>query len=269
VVIAIIALLVALLAPMLRQAKELAKLSVCLSNQRHLALGWAFYNNENEYIAQNYMEGGYWAQPMGAGPGLYSGFQAWMVFDAWPNYLANGGEHSRLSGIGKVFPYVEVPGIFYCPGTIRSREWLEDTWYERDSPVWGFGRQGTGTLTTYMYRSGMYDPDPTHGLSLDNLPTRKVWKRPDDEYIQNRAMLTCFWNGYVGSDSPNPAMATHGGKVTNVAFTDGHAATWVLPPEILPVWNSFCGESYSRGDFGQGWHEQLPWWWMEADLAHR
>jgi prepilin-type N-terminal cleavage/methylation domain-containing protein len=48
VVIAIIGILLAILIPGLRIAKELATGAVCLSNQRGLITGWILYANEND-----------------------------------------------------------------------------------------------------------------------------------------------------------------------------------------------------------------------------
>ena len=48
VVIAIIALLMAILIPTLRFAKQQAGTSVCLSNTKNLALGWYMYMGDND-----------------------------------------------------------------------------------------------------------------------------------------------------------------------------------------------------------------------------
>ncbi len=48
VVIAIIAILAAILFPVFAQAKEAAKQTTCLSNQRQLALAWTMYAQDND-----------------------------------------------------------------------------------------------------------------------------------------------------------------------------------------------------------------------------
>ena len=63
VVIAIISLLLAVLLPSLRSAKQRAKQAACLSNLRHLALAWREYLDENDgaflqWINANYNYGG-------------------------------------------------------------------------------------------------------------------------------------------------------------------------------------------------------------------
>ena len=51
IVIAIIGILVSLLAPSLQKAKEKAKIAVCLSNQKQLALAYSIYAKSNNQIA--------------------------------------------------------------------------------------------------------------------------------------------------------------------------------------------------------------------------
>ena len=48
VVIAIIALLVSILMPSLRRARELARISACMANNKSLALAWRVYAEEND-----------------------------------------------------------------------------------------------------------------------------------------------------------------------------------------------------------------------------
>ena len=270
VVISLIALLIALLLPAIGKARQTAQLTLCLSNQRQLAIGWAGYSSDFSYFPQNYQEGTYYALAPG-NPPYYSGPQAWMVVDPWPNYLGNGGTTSVLSGIGQAYPYINSDEVFYCPGTNVSERWIDERWRGHGtSGLWGFGLQGRGAITTYMYRSGAYDKAPNPAVKLDWTFTFMVPKRASDPWVQNRSMLTCYWAGWQESwIDPNPDTVTHGGKVTNLAFTDGHATTWKLPHDILPVWCWFGGTTFTAAGFGNGWAQQLPWWWIEADRAHR
>ena len=65
VVIAIISLLVSILLPSLTQAKELARIAVCLSQLRAIGLAEQFYIDEqNDYIPPGYRGGDAWWSPL-------------------------------------------------------------------------------------------------------------------------------------------------------------------------------------------------------------
>ena len=69
---------------------------------------------------------------------------------------------------------------------------------------------------------------------------------------------------------PDPKTRPHGdGRIVNLLFTDGHASAWNLPASMIPVWDWFDAGSYAKAGFGNGWVQQLPWWWVEADRSGR
>lgn len=268
VVVSIIAMLISILLPALKKARLSAQLVACLSNHRQLTIGWTLYATDSKgFFPQNYMEGSYWAhQPMQ--PYFYSGFQAWMT---WDGYYGSGTQ-STYSGIGQVYPYLQGSGkMFYCTGTSTSADWYNDTWRGGGDPAKGFGKDGSRALVTYMYRNSMYDRPGHQGvkiLDLDYMRTEP--KKIDDDALYMRSMLTCYWNGWAGNPhEPNPATSPHGGESVNLAFTDGHAASWKLPNDILPVWDTFGGGAVSAATFSQDWDQQCPWWWVEADNANQ
>ena len=107
VVIAIIAILAAILFPVFAQAKEAAKKTMCLSNQKELGTGVQLYVNDfddsfpmSEYKGTDH--GAWWEQVR------------WQ--DAIYPYLKNGdkfGFDNRASGAG---------GIFHCPSFPSNQE---------------------------------------------------------------------------------------------------------------------------------------------------
>jgi len=130
VVIAIIALLVSILLPSLKKARELAKLTSCKANMRHIGLAMHIYANENDEeaplaFAANYPPGSYytWACSNRAGQ--------------WMKYGKTIGLHLLYdSGM------VDNGQLFYCPS---------------DKPVLftnpGRGWEaGTYKLSSYYYR---------------------------------------------------------------------------------------------------------------------
>lgn len=103
VVIAIIALLISLLIPSLKRARDSAKAVTCRSNMRQVALGMTLYTQDYED-------------------------QVWPVnaerVDQWPQY---GGAWARLPGQGRavpglIYPYVSnVDEIAECPANGRMK----------------------------------------------------------------------------------------------------------------------------------------------------
>lgn len=104
VVIAIIALLLAILMPSLRKAKELGQRVVCLSSVRQLTLAWRMYADDDngEICAAN-------------------GLKQENDLRDW-GWVAGTGSNSRDPAVqiksiqdGMLFPYVETMDIYTCP----------------------------------------------------------------------------------------------------------------------------------------------------------
>ena len=113
VVIAVIAVLMAILMPALRAAKELARSSNCLSNQRSLVLAYTMYADGNDgrlvrgYVDQTDLDASSWVLPPIDESGAYI---------SGAPLLAD-----RVRGIrrGALFPYVPEAKMFHCPGDDR------------------------------------------------------------------------------------------------------------------------------------------------------
>jgi prepilin-type N-terminal cleavage/methylation domain-containing protein/prepilin-type processing-associated H-X9-DG protein len=273
VVIAVIAILAALLLPALGKAKLKAKAAACAANMRQLGVGWTMYADDNNgYFPQNYMEGDYWAGPPGSAY-YYSGFQLWMVIDPWPNYLGNGGTNSAYSGIGQVYPYVKAARTFYCPGNPLSDAYLDGWWNGNGNPDGGFGVAGKATLSTYIYRNGMYPLEEGSSFTSIAFATAYTPKRISDSLLRNRVLLTDFWVGFNGSTWFDPIYKNmpHGdGSAVNLLWTDGHVSSWKLPTGVRPVWAwwDYYPAGYAQASFNSDdGLRQLPWWWVAADRS--
>jgi prepilin-type N-terminal cleavage/methylation domain-containing protein len=103
VVMAIIAILAALLLPALGLAKERAKRTACLNNQKQLALAWQLYADENGgALAFN----GWDFRPGGA---VQSPTNAWVTGNAALD--TNAGTIT----CGSLYPYVKSLPVYKCP----------------------------------------------------------------------------------------------------------------------------------------------------------
>ena len=114
VVIAIIAILMAVLMPSLRAARELARGSACLSNQKSLILAYTMYAGENDdriavgFVSNQTLDVLMWVKP---------------PIDATGSYVAGDAAtyEDRIRGIktGSLFPYIRDPEMYHCPGDDR------------------------------------------------------------------------------------------------------------------------------------------------------
>jgi len=190
IVIAIIAVLITILAPALKSAKEQATRAVCLSNQMALAKGYTMYALENKqnlpvgYVIQPFFE--YWKQVKGTST---------LSFPLWCNpphneFLTYKGDKSfvptredRENGCrtGAIYPYVNNVEAYHCPGDRRLYEGTS----EGNGPAFRVYR--SYSLPDGLFgRQPPYSPGPSHGGGSVNYrdQIRKLngLKFPEDKY---------------------------------------------------------------------------------------
>src|SRR5256885_1810798 len=103
VVIAIIALLIAMLLPVLGRAKEQANRVICLSAHKQLLMAIAFYTNDNK---------GYLPHCNWLGQEDAARCPGWLYDSSRPK-LAYKTEDDLRSGA--LFKYIRTPRIYRCP----------------------------------------------------------------------------------------------------------------------------------------------------------
>jgi len=119
VVIAIIAVLMAILMPTLRAAKDQAKKTVCTSHVKGLVLALRMYIDDYDGKTHNSPNNGLWD-------------------NAWehPTIVKQYGPNDNYAYWGiAYYPYAKNKKIFYCPGKKRVDDWPE--W----GPPWGIQSQ--------------------------------------------------------------------------------------------------------------------------------
>ena len=212
VVIAIIAILAAMLLPVLANAKSKSQDISCRNNLRQLQLCWNMYVDDNN--------------------------QALPPISTWPNNL--GGTESRVPSwavgdgvndltttnlqLGLLFPYNRSVGIYRCPadktpvnghpGVLRTRTYQLDAflndWYMGGIPPWypdPWERRKFSELV---------NPAPTGVLTfIDSHPTTGDTSDFDESYTAT---------GQHDAWSCLPGQQHNRGA--NLAFADGHVEHW-------------------------------------------
>lgn len=213
VVIAIIAILAALLLPVLSKATEQARITQCINNMKELSTAWVTYTvDNNDYVPKNW-----WKGPSNDGmPSWY----AWCM----------GNNPSDTSGVtnGSLFPYVVKLPIYQCPDAIVPRGQFMIRTVSMMSRVGGGDTQdaaqygvfdssladlqpGLGTYyPMYKKASQIRDPSPADTIVFVDESQGTV----DDEIFGQN------WSNFKNS----PGARHNRGAV--FGFADGHAERW-------------------------------------------
>lgn len=219
VVIAIIAILAAILLPVMGAAMEKARATQCISNFKQLALAWLTYDNDNnDWLPHNWLPGN-------------NSPHSWC--DGNVNVLYTPTDITDITN-GALFPYTVQLPIYHCPDAHLIRQGTRMVVQMRtvsmivrnggaDSPdsnqygVWDSGSSDlSGNLEPWMqfpmrkklsqYRS----PSPANSIVFDDESQLTL----DDE------ILGLDWDDWRNSVSPRH------NKGTVFSFADGHAERW-------------------------------------------
>jgi prepilin-type N-terminal cleavage/methylation domain-containing protein/prepilin-type processing-associated H-X9-DG protein len=214
VVISIIALLMAILMPALKRAREQGQRAVCISTVKQLTLCWLMYADDNDDRLVNGEAG---INP--SGRAMHAKEQFW-VGQCWDQYNVKGGRRltrqaqtaAIQSGIFWTGNYVRDLDAFACPTGIRD----EMLTYNTMDGVNGMPRSGTYSGTT-----------PSAGPN-----GKKLWVKKTSEIATPGQRLVFIDEGWATPDSFavhwnstwnwwDNAPVRHGDG-TNVSFADGH-----------------------------------------------
>jgi prepilin-type N-terminal cleavage/methylation domain-containing protein/prepilin-type processing-associated H-X9-DG protein len=207
VVIAVIAILAALLLPVLATAKQRVYQTSCLNNLRQLQIGWLLYAHEQNDLLPLNVEGETDADAS------WSTTNSWVVGDVMVS--------ADLSLIreGSIFPYVNDTQVYHCPSdrsvmgnpaTLRSRSYALDYYlngeilHETDLTPTTF----TGVATRY---GGISSPSKVFVFADESAMTIN-----DGEFIVFRAPSQTW------IDVPSDRHSQGG----NLSFADGHCEHW-------------------------------------------
>jgi prepilin-type N-terminal cleavage/methylation domain-containing protein/prepilin-type processing-associated H-X9-DG protein len=213
VVIAIIAMLIAIIAPALRKAKLQAQSSYCLSNLKGMVRAWNTYtmSNKEQLVNGN------------APPTINPPTPTWVeapetAAETYPGDNAmTTAEEERGIQKGLLFPYMENTKNYHCPS---------------DSSSILFGGLGGGWVNSYSVPGLMNGENSTDPKCVKKLPDiiQPGSKAVFLENTDGRGWVIGSW--LMNFNTPQwtgDRLAIWHGKLTNISFADGHAAShhWV------------------------------------------
>jgi type II secretory pathway pseudopilin PulG len=261
VVIAIMALLAALLMPVLRSAREAGRRAACMGHLRQLQLAWQTYAEDHNGLIVN---GEAWSadpHPSRGRPFLI-GTQQWVP---QPKSLTEADELMRT---GALASYVGNAGVYHCPSRYRQPVFADS------SGIWW---PGTQWLSSYGIVSPMncfpldvqasFESGFTklHGPSRIRLYVMKLAElSPPGASLRMVFLDGGFptWhpnggagadyrifrlNGVLGSDCMDVWVPIHHGNGACTSFADGHVQYWKWKdPRTVAysqAWFDWCGGS--------------------------
>jgi len=205
VVIAVIAILMAILMPALKLAKDQAYAIRCVSNLRNLSLAWYTYSEENDSTLvdghiprSNPQPNAFWVEAPQGPSGNYTGDSNPTLEDKW-----------RGISRGKLFPYVKDVEIYHCPNDRRRRDLTQNA------------------FRSYSIAGGMNGEDK-YGFSGRAIEVYDEIRNPSMKYVFVEESDDRGWN--MGSWVVNPTgdtwidpLAPWHNKRSTLGFADGHS----------------------------------------------
>jgi prepilin-type N-terminal cleavage/methylation domain-containing protein/prepilin-type processing-associated H-X9-DG protein len=244
VVIGIIALLIGILLPALSKARESANTLKCLANLRTIVQGCQIYTSDNK----GYIIPAQWEALGGSGGDPANGDGVL----AWPNILVEGGYCTAPDSTGKG---AQTNSVFYCPSgrddfvdfaTVGTTTIPSDRLDDRASMCLRYKDKVPGVVNGasvdvwYGINASINTSATSPGIEKDCPCRRVVIDTATKQYHLNQLMklnfvkraadMVFFFDGiYLHETQQNASRVTarHSRKTkTNLAFFDGHAATY-------------------------------------------
>jgi len=227
VVMAIIAILAALLLPVLSKSKQKAWQTVCSNNVRQLQLGWQLYASENNNSLP--------PNAVGLDHGRTIDNPGWVAGDMWfdsdgydvtesvDTDLLVGDEYAPFGSIGG---YVKNPAVYHCPGD-RSTVTVAGEIVPR-----------VRSMSMNAFMGTHRDNNFRHFMKLDEITA----PGPSDAWVFMDERADSINDGLFAIDPmahyaivDYPSVYHSGGSC--ISFADGHTEyhKWVEPTTIPPL----------------------------------
>jgi prepilin-type N-terminal cleavage/methylation domain-containing protein/prepilin-type processing-associated H-X9-DG protein len=268
VVIAVIAILAAMLLPVLNKGKAQAQGMYCLNNTKQLQLAWLIYaQDNNDRIVDSAQD----QSPLSAqNPGWVN-----LYYGLANSYLSGGYKDERTVTQGQLWPYVNSEAAYRCPSQTQVAE-LE---FSMPNPTTytaiGPGIQNGTPVRSYTIDAAMPLGNFRGGMKLSNIgppypPPSMAFVFVDENVwtIDSGAFWVEGPDEYANTWIDVPA-ARHDGGAT-ISFADGHSELhqWVEPSTAAiganaPNMSLPPGPTFPSADGGQ--NKDITWMWLRYE----
>ena len=211
-VMATIAVLAALLLPILSKAKIKAQRTTCLSNLRQLGFAWALYRDDNsDYVVESYPG----SSPASPNP------EVWVKGDM--SNAAEAGDEDLLRQ-GKLYPYNQSIAIYHCSAdqgvTINEKRVATVRSYSMNCFMGARDPHGKPIPST----AGDYVPFYAKYSEIPHPEEAWVLLEEDERSINDGFFVTDP-KGQIWFDFPAISAARHNYSFA-LNFADGHSSIW-------------------------------------------
>jgi prepilin-type N-terminal cleavage/methylation domain-containing protein len=255
VVIAIIAVLMALLFPVVNRAREAGRRAACLGNLRQCQTAWyAYATDHGDYIVNG--------QESGSTGGIRNSGDPWLIKGHWePLGPDADAEGEALMRTGALARYVGDPAVYMCPGrhrhvaeAIRQDYWNEYLSSYCISPAMNFyspmhwadwdhnirARFDVGRTVLFVRRtSQLLDPGPSARMVFIDWGFGWGWGLPT-----NRPWGAALRSGDGWMSLCQAPLPVHHADGTCLSFADGHSEYWKWTDPATLTW-------------GKGWEQVI------------
>ncbi len=214
VVIAIIAILAAMLLPALNKARERAKTSNCVGNQKQVAMAMWQYGDDNNGFFLHY----------GGGYDRYNASGVAKIAEYAGGYTT--AQLAAMSAAERLEADINLPKVFICPSVRVDTSILNHgAGLSMGIYTYGFPYNSVAPYSLALFKQSTFLPTLiAGGLPMEAVPPSQAIMIADVWHMSANVYNNCLYNDTAAASMYGGPHSRHGGAA-NFAFVDGHVAT--------------------------------------------